>query len=166
MNKDLIVKLAKLANNNPNDNEANAAARKVCRLLAESNFDFGSSITIPPKQYTGAVREDPIYKSYWYSNYNWNPDYWNEPKKEKEKKERKCNVCGKVELTARVTAVFVCNNCEWTAYQRNKEQAEIHRCICGRKQWVYHPSSALYVCVACGSVVTEKEATNNQWRMV
>jgi hypothetical protein len=40
MNYDLIIKLAKLANNNPNDNEANMAARKVCKLLAESNFNF------------------------------------------------------------------------------------------------------------------------------
>jgi hypothetical protein len=40
MNYDLIIKLAKLANNNPNDNEANQAARKVCRLLAEANFNF------------------------------------------------------------------------------------------------------------------------------
>lgn len=40
MNFDLIIKLAKLANNNPNDHEANAAARKVCRLLAEANFKF------------------------------------------------------------------------------------------------------------------------------
>lgn len=40
MNKELIIKLAKLANNNPNENEANAAARKVCVLLAEGHFKF------------------------------------------------------------------------------------------------------------------------------
>ena len=40
MNYDLIIKLAKLANNNPNENEANLAARKVCKLLAEANFMF------------------------------------------------------------------------------------------------------------------------------
>ena len=45
MNHELITKLAKLANNNPNENEANAAARKVCKLLAEANFDFGKTTT-------------------------------------------------------------------------------------------------------------------------
>lgn len=40
MNYDLITKLAKLANNNPNENEANLAARKVCKLLAEGKFEF------------------------------------------------------------------------------------------------------------------------------
>lgn len=42
MNLELIIKLAKLANNNPNDNEANAAARKVCRLIEEGNFQFSN----------------------------------------------------------------------------------------------------------------------------
>jgi hypothetical protein len=41
MNLDLLKKLVKLANNNPNENEANAAARKVCEMLAEANFNLG-----------------------------------------------------------------------------------------------------------------------------
>jgi hypothetical protein len=45
MNIDLITKLAKLANNNPNENEANLAARKVCRLLAEGDFKFNGAKT-------------------------------------------------------------------------------------------------------------------------
>lgn len=36
MNLDLLKKLLRLANNNPNDNEANLAARKVCRMLADA----------------------------------------------------------------------------------------------------------------------------------
>lgn len=43
MNYKLIEKLAKLANNNPNEHEANMAARKVCKLLAEANFKFNES---------------------------------------------------------------------------------------------------------------------------
>jgi hypothetical protein len=43
MNLDLIIKLARLANNNPNENEANLAARKVCKLMAEANFKFPST---------------------------------------------------------------------------------------------------------------------------
>lgn len=42
MNLDLIKKLTRLANNNPNDNEANLAARKVCRMLEESNWSLPS----------------------------------------------------------------------------------------------------------------------------
>lgn len=34
MNLDLVLKLVRLANNNPNDNEANLAARRVCQMLA------------------------------------------------------------------------------------------------------------------------------------
>lgn len=45
MNFDLITKLAKLANNNPNENEANLAARKVCKLLADSDYKFVAGTT-------------------------------------------------------------------------------------------------------------------------
>ena len=44
MNYKLIEKLAKLANNNPNEYEANMAARKVCKLLAEANFKFQANV--------------------------------------------------------------------------------------------------------------------------
>ena len=40
MNLELLQKLVKLANNNPNENEANAAARKVCLMISESEFKF------------------------------------------------------------------------------------------------------------------------------
>lgn len=43
MNLELIIKLVKLANNNPNDNEANLAARKVCKIIAEGNYQFNQS---------------------------------------------------------------------------------------------------------------------------
>lgn len=51
MNKvDLLKKLIALANNNPNENEANLAARKVCRLLIELKVNFKSKVdpTIKP----------------------------------------------------------------------------------------------------------------------
>lgn len=38
MKLDLLKKLTALANNNPNENEANLAARKVCLMLAEAKF--------------------------------------------------------------------------------------------------------------------------------
>lgn len=42
MNLDLLKKLTKLANNNPNDNEANSAARRVCKMLEEANWSLPS----------------------------------------------------------------------------------------------------------------------------
>lgn len=42
MNLDLLKKLTRLANNNPNDNEANLAARKVCRMLEECSFTLNN----------------------------------------------------------------------------------------------------------------------------
>lgn len=50
MNLDLIQKLIRLANNNPNDNEANLAARKACKMLED--YKFPSSNTTPPKNAT------------------------------------------------------------------------------------------------------------------
>lgn len=42
MNLELLRKLVKLANNNSNENEANAAARKVCEMLEEDGAIFHS----------------------------------------------------------------------------------------------------------------------------
>jgi hypothetical protein len=38
MNLDLLKKLTKLANHNPNEHEANSAARRVCKMLEESDW--------------------------------------------------------------------------------------------------------------------------------
>lgn len=54
MNLELIIKLAKLANNNPNDNEANAASRKVCRLIEEGKFQFSQNGTRTAAEKVGA----------------------------------------------------------------------------------------------------------------
>lgn len=40
MNISLLTKLVKLANNNPNDNEANSAARRVCKMIEDGEFKF------------------------------------------------------------------------------------------------------------------------------
>src|SRR5215831_9723714 len=64
MNFDLITKLAKLANNNPNENEANAAARKVCKLLAEANFKFEKDIVPSPNQQQSQQQNPNSYDPY------------------------------------------------------------------------------------------------------
>lgn len=47
MKFDLLKKLTRLANNNPNENEANLAARRVCKILEESNFSLSEAYTNP-----------------------------------------------------------------------------------------------------------------------
>jgi hypothetical protein len=96
MNYDLITKLAKLANNNPNEHEANLAARKVCKLLAEGKFTFTNWSPEPKKN---PVQQQPVYRSA--SNPVDNPfadffkkrqDHWNNygtpPKQEKTASEK------------------------------------------------------------------------------
>lgn len=42
MNLDKLLALIRLANNNPNDNEANLAARRVCKILATKEFTISA----------------------------------------------------------------------------------------------------------------------------
>jgi hypothetical protein len=90
MNFKLIEKLAKLANNNPSENEANAAARKVCRLLAEGNFKFiEDKPTIGPQVRTVSTPYSAnsdwftdMFKNQYPPEYNpqYNPyEYYNKP---------------------------------------------------------------------------------------
>ena len=58
MNLDLIIKLVKLANNNPNEHEANLAARKVCKLIADGKFDFGTIERVVDKPFQGGTWND------------------------------------------------------------------------------------------------------------
>lgn len=47
MNLDRLKALIRLANNNPNDHEANLAARKACKLIAEDDFAILRSSHVP-----------------------------------------------------------------------------------------------------------------------
>ena len=49
MRLERLLALIRLANNNPDENEANLAARKVCQILADKK-DAPSEFTIAPKQ--------------------------------------------------------------------------------------------------------------------
>lgn len=44
MDLEKLKKLTRLANNNPNDNEANLAARKVCKMLEEGNWALAPTV--------------------------------------------------------------------------------------------------------------------------
>lgn len=76
MTLDQLKKLVRLANNNPNDHEANAAARKVCRTLEENKFSLvgGEQKTfwddiIQSKPATRAPRSNP-YTAPWTNPYD------------------------------------------------------------------------------------------------
>lgn len=87
MNLELIQKLVKLANNNPNENEANSAARRVCKLIAEGEFKYIADVAKPiPVQQKPTVNQDDLadllsrlkrdygYQSYQQAGYNpYNP---------------------------------------------------------------------------------------------
>jgi DNA-directed RNA polymerase subunit RPC12/RpoP len=67
LNVDLVTKLAKLANNNPNENEANLAARKVCRLLAEADFKFTEASYSQPQSGQSNPYRRPTSRGDYYS---------------------------------------------------------------------------------------------------
>lgn len=116
MNIDLITKLAKLANNNPNDNEANSAARKVCRLLADGEFKFNNSNPIPPGN-----RPEDRNKSW--SNHPFddmfNHFYGREPPRGPTT--RKCKSCGKEFSPGWLDIDYnLCNDCSRKKAEEDK----------------------------------------------
>ena len=71
MNLDLLQKLIRLANNNPNDNEANLAARRVCKMLAEAmtNGELNWKVKEPITTWNDVERTtEPEFKSQYKSN--------------------------------------------------------------------------------------------------
>lgn len=54
MNLERLKALIRLANNNPNEHEANLAARKVCKIIAEKDF---SLLQPQPRTAAGKVNE-------------------------------------------------------------------------------------------------------------
>jgi len=58
----MLIKLAKLANHNPNEHEANSAARRVCQMLSEDNYkalDNALKIQAQPRDtYRGGTWND------------------------------------------------------------------------------------------------------------
>lgn len=48
MNLDLLMKFVRLATNNPNEHEANSAARRVCKMIADNGYSLNVTRQAPP----------------------------------------------------------------------------------------------------------------------
>lgn len=77
MNLDLLIKLVKLANNNPNENEANLAARKVCKMIEANNYKFNNNATEQSDPFD--VFNDFIKRSY--RGVDWSSPFYKKNKK-------------------------------------------------------------------------------------
>jgi hypothetical protein len=75
MNKDLLIKLTKLANHNPNDNEANSAARRVCKMLEEANFNLTDTPKSAPQPPKSTPRGNPFTDTYYDDLYRYQKMY-------------------------------------------------------------------------------------------
>jgi hypothetical protein len=138
MNIELLKKLTRLANNNPNENEANLAARKVCKMLEDGKFALNSySVPETPKftqpTYTKDMAEEfmkqwhtqnkQYYRSHDYdSPYEQKRKQYNKydipkpkPKWDKDKAPTvRCKKCGKDFKAPYATTV--CAKCSWEVY--------------------------------------------------
>lgn len=139
MNIELLIKLVKLANHNPNDNEANSAARRVCKLIEEGKFKFTNTVIEPPKQpiqnpvqnpspYRTPAdilndlfnRQQKAYQQYADTVFN-SPYVYSRTSQPKPKTELKCTQCGIMVKTGfiGVPATFICGNCTWDNYMKS-----------------------------------------------
>ncbi len=75
MNIDLLKKLTRLANNNPNENEANMAARKVCIMLQEGNWELKQKIFNPSKKQEEYYNSNSVLSDLIKNSWRYNPMY-------------------------------------------------------------------------------------------
>jgi hypothetical protein len=131
MNIELLIKFVKLANHNPNDNEANSAARRVCKMIEDSNFKFNDTKTNVNNKSTITWNDvifdfgDLINREVHYrtpNNYRpSNPYYtYSEPKENRPKIKVKCKKCG-LEIERPYSDKidkdnYVCSICAWQEY--------------------------------------------------
>lgn len=133
MDIEKLKSIIRLANNNPNDNEANLAARKACKILAENDFAllrtrtaadkiFGTSSPTGRNTTWNDVRRstEPAWGSYWANadkeagRAAWDVETPFTGKSKKEPLVRKCTKCGVEVSTFRIKEEpFVCTVCHW-----------------------------------------------------
>jgi hypothetical protein len=146
MNLNLLKKLVKLANHNPNEHEANSAARRVCRMIEAEDFKFTE---LPPPSPSSPVYDEATNltsdmfekmirdimeresRSRGFTRPSPDPIRYNpftkayspwEPPKPEAKPERilNCRTCKKEVKTLFVgqPELFECNPCQWTAFMK------------------------------------------------
>lgn len=140
LNTDRVEKLARLANNNPNEHEANLAARMVCRLLEASGFQYPATVNYRPfpaqEQFYRDVKRsaEPFWRSQPYYA-TWDTDFksgaykdaWNTTKKHSRPGmvERECSKCHKTKKgTTSYTgdpAKWKCADCFWDEYEKEQK---------------------------------------------
>lgn len=128
--KEKLEKLVRLANNNPNENEANLAARYACKMLEEHKFDLNITLSAPESPIGGTWQdvcrstESPPW-----SRYQGGWDFYAEEilknmfhqqeqqqqQREKAYRIRRCSKCGSEVRTASLKEPYLCIHCAWLA---------------------------------------------------
>ena len=130
MNLDLLIKLVKLANNNPNEHEANSAARRACKLIAEGDYKFTANVAKPTNNKTTSgwspvddyVKRNtppaqPKTNSYYYDRYSYGFDWgktassYSKESPKKPQTKRECSECGKELFTDNTNLYYICTDC-------------------------------------------------------
>jgi len=112
MNIDLLKKLVRLATNNPNDNEANLAARKVCKMLLKDDFkSIGNGQIKQKNDWEGFKAPE-----------SW-PDILRNYQRDRERyykaKKKNCSECGEELGITNLDELYpICGNCR---SKRNKD---------------------------------------------
>jgi len=146
MDTNKIIALIKLANNNPNENEANLAARKVCKVLAELNFPINGKITDKPitpptsKIYKCKTCNYPINESHYYFFGGICARCIFEKSQEQKKQQKQRVYCSGgcnnwMEVGAGVEAEYWCGQCnlkkdEWERESYNRVNPKGFDCFC------------------------------------
>jgi len=180
VNLKLIEKLAKLANNNPNDNEANSAARRVCKLLAEGNFKYQDGGTwndvrrSTEPEFRPKPPSDDIYDFFRNMGFgnagggksaykNYYDGSWAEPKEPKYKYANKAqeDFYNEPKKESRKRTCSKCGKECWT--KRVTSVFTCNECEWNDYQnrgWVYNHMNNTYMCPRCGASHTAISIVN------
>lgn len=116
MNLNIVQKLIKLANNNSNENEANLAARKVCKMLTDYKFSQSTSNVRAGEAQTKSRSESEKQQQHeWNYQYYGHGKAWDINPKEPRFTYNECVQCGsKYPIISNESPIknFVCAYCQ------------------------------------------------------
>jgi hypothetical protein len=175
---DKIQKLIRLANNNPNENEANLAARKVCSLLNDYKFPIQVKSNIHEPIIRGASNprqsswdwmneyiknkatrpkarpSDPYTNPWNYPPRGFKYDWYDDPIKEPIKRTLQCKKCGHHKSTEFVGhhTQFMCIDCIGKeSFNQNPytEKNPKIKCACKYCKVEYFTRMNPFICHSC-----------------